>query len=488
MASTVEAKQVTDKTLTIAFATGWSSVDPVNNDAGIRDLSIVRSIYSALTQTDHEGKLKPDVATEWTRTADNVWTFKLRTDVVFPNREKLDAHNVVFNINRTLKQAENPSNWITASISNITDVKAVDDYTVAVTTRTSDLLLPQRLSGVFLVSQQFAKSRNLKVEALGTGPYDLVSFKPDSEVVLRAKEAYHHGPAAYRNVRFLLASDGAAKVNGLKAGEIDAANIINPSDFNQLEASGRVVVGAIPSARIMLLAVNATQKPLDDRRVREAISLAIDRKAISKFIFRGLVDPARDQNISSVYDAYNDALGFSEYNPEKARALLAEAGVGNGLTVEYLTVQNSSIANEQVAELIASQLGRVGVKVKVSIVPRAVGGQRGARAETAATLNYSGFIDTAVVAAETLRYIGSTHGTVFTDVAKGYDEAVASARAANSDQEKIAAIRRATQLAKDNQQAIFLWPLAQTFAHSKAVRWPIRSDDYLLPYTITPAD
>lgn len=482
-----DGKQVTDHTLTIAFATGWTSVDPVNNNAGIRDLSIVRSIYSSLTQTDHEGKVLPDIATEWKRSADNVWTFRLRDDVVFPNGEKLDAHNVVYNINRTLKEAEILSNWITASISNITDVRADDDYTVSVTTEKSDLLLPQRLSGVFLVSQQFAKDHDLKKEALGTGPYDLVSFNPDSEVVLKAKASYHLGAAPYQNVRFLLASDSAAKVNGLKAGEIDAANIINPNDFSQLEASG-VVVGAIPSARVMLLAVNVAQKPLDDKRVRQAISLAINRAAITKAVFRGLVEPARDQNISEVYDAYNDDLGFSEYNPEKAKQLLAEAGFPDGFTVEYLTVQNSTIANEQTAELIAAQLGEIGIKVNLSVVPRSVGAERGARRETAAGLTYSGFIDTAVVAAETLRYIGSTHGTVFTDVAEGYDQAVADARAANSEEEKVAAIKRATQLARDNQQAIYLWPLAQTFAHSKSINWPIRSDDYLLPYTITPAE
>jgi peptide/nickel transport system substrate-binding protein len=344
------------------------------------------------------------------------------------------------------------------------------------------------LSGVFLASQQFAKDHNLKKEALGTGPYELVSFKPDSEVVLKARPSYYGGNAAYQNVRFVLASDSAAKVNGLKAGEIDVANIINPNDFNQLEASGNLVVGAIPSARVMLLAVNATKKPLDDKRVREAISLAIDREAITKFVFRGLVGSAHDQNISDVYDAYNEALGPSEYNPEKAKQLLAEAGLANGFSVEYLTVQNSTIANEQTAELVAAQLGQIGIKVQLSIVPRSVGGERGSKPETAAGLTYSGFIDTAVVAAETLRYIGSTHNTVFTDVADGYDQAVADARAANSDEEKIAAIKRATQLAKDNQQAIFLWPLAQTFAHSKSVSWPIRSDDYLLPYTITPAD
>lgn len=482
-----DGKQVTDHTLTIAFPTGWTSVDPVNNNAGIRDLSIVRSIYSALTQTDENGKLLPDIATEWTRTADNVWTFKLREDVIFPNGEKLDADNVVYNINRTLKEAEVPSNWITASISNITDVKVDDDYTVSITTKKSDLLLPQRLSGVFLASQKFAQDHDLKKLALGTGPYDLVSFKPDSEVVLKAKDQYYGGVAPYQNVRFVLASDSAAKVNGLKAGEIDAANIINPTDFKQLEASGKVVVGAIPSARVMLLAVNASQKPLDDKRVRQAISLAIDRAAITKFVFKGLVEPARDQNISEVYDTYNDDLGFSEFNPEKAKQLLAEAGLSNGFEVEYLTVQNSSIANDQIADLVAAQLGKIGIKVKLSIVPRSVGTERGGKAETAAGLTYSGFIDTAVVAAETLRYVGSTHAAVFTDVAEGYDQAVEDARSANSEEEKVAAIKKATQLAKDNQQAIYLWPLAQTFAHSKAVNWPIRHDDYLLPYTITPA-
>jgi len=481
-------EQVTDHTLTIAFATGWTSLDPVNNNAGIRDLSVIRSLYSALTQTDETGELHPDIATEWERSADNAWTFTLRDDVVFPDGEPLDAANVVFNIERTLYEAENPSNWITASIANITSVVADDDYTVTITTEKPDLLLPQRLSGVYFVSSAFAATHDLKTEASGTGPYQLVSFNPDVEVVLEASDDYFGGVVPYKDVRLVLATDNAAKVNGLKAGEIDVANIIDPSDFTQLSETGIVDVGAVPSARVMLLAVNATIEPLQDVRVREAISLAIDRKAITDSLFQGLVEPATSQNISEVYDAFNDELDAAEYDPERAKELLAEAGYADGFTVEYLTTQNSTIANEQIAEIIAAQLGEVGITVQLSIVPRSVGSERGAKPETAAGLTYSGFIDTAVVAGETLRYIGSTHGTVFTDVAEGYDQAVADVRAANSEEEKVEAIKLATTLALENQQAIYLWPLAQTYAHSTSVVWPVRVDDYLLPYTVTPAE
>lgn len=481
-----DGTQVTDHTLTVAFATGWTSVDPVNNNAGIRDLSVIRSLYSALTQTDEKGDVLPDIATEWERSADNAWTFTLRDDVVFPNGEKLDAANVVYNIERTLHEAETPSNWITASIANITSVTADSDYTVTITTADPDLQLPRRLSGVFLVSSTFAADHDLKTEASGTGPYQLVNFNPDSEVDLIASENYHGGVVPYQNVRLVLAADGAAKVNGLKTGEIDAANIIDPSDFSQLNAAG-VETGAVPSARVMLLQVNASVAPLQDVRVRQAISLGIDRKAITDSIFQGLVEPAHDQNISDVYDAWNDELGFSEYNPAKARTLLTEAGYPDGFTVEYLTTQNSTIANEQIAQIISAQLAEIGITLQLSIVPRAVGAERGSSAATAAGLSYGGFIDTAVVAAETLRYIGSTHNQAFSDVAVGYDDAVAAARAANTDDEKQQAIRTATELALANQQTIYLWPLAQTFAHSADVVWPIRADDYLLPFTITPA-
>ncbi|MDR1511925.1 MAG: ABC transporter substrate-binding protein [Propionibacteriaceae bacterium] len=478
--------QDTEHTLTVAFATGWTSVDPVNNTAGVRDLSIVRSVYSALTQTDENADVHPDVATDWERTADNEWTFTLRDDVNFPNGEPLDAENVKYNIERTLNEAENPSNWITSSISNITEVKVVEPYKVAIVTQAADLELPRRLSGVFLVSKTFAADHDLKKEALGTGPYNLVSFKPDSEVVFEAKDNYHGGVVPFKHARFILAADAAAKINGLKAGEIDAANIIDPADFAQLE-SADVVVGAEPSARVMLLLFNTYVEELKDVRVRQAISYGIDREAITQAFYKGLVGPAQSQMIYDVYDAHNEDLPVAQYDPEKSKALLAEAGYGDGITLELLATQHASIASDEILQVIAQQLGEVGITIDLQLVPRSVASERDASKEVAPAIRYGGFIDTAVVAAETLRYIGSTHHQSFTDVPAGYDDAVAAARAANSEDEKIAKIKEATQLSLDNQQAVFLWPLPQTFARSADIDWPIRADDYLLPYTMTPA-
>jgi len=362
-----------------------------------------------------------------------------------------------------------------------------DAYTLAITTDGPDLELPRRLSGVFLVSKTFAEGHDLKKEALGTGPYNLVSFNPDSEVVFEAKDDYYGGVVPFKNARFVLAQDAAAKVNGLKAGEINAANIIAPTDFSQLESAG-VVVGAVPSARVMLLQFNTHVEALADVRVRKALSLGIDRESITQSLYKGLVSPAQSQMLSEVYDTYNSSLPAAEYDPDEAKRLLAEAGYADGLELELVATQNASIASDEILQVITNQLKEIGVTIDLQLVPRAVVAERETSADTAPALRYGGFIDTAVVAAETLRYIGSTHYQSYTDVAPGYDEAVAAARSANSEEEKVAKVNEATTLANDGQQAIFLWPLPQTFAHSADVNWPVRVDDYLLPYTITPAN
>jgi peptide/nickel transport system substrate-binding protein len=474
--------QNTDREVVIASYAGWTSLDPAIG-GGIRDLSLLRSLYSALTQTDNQGRLQPDAATSWERTEDNVWRFALRQGLVFPNGEKLDAANVVWNLNRQLHDTPKPGNWISASISNITDIQADGDYAVLVSTEEPDLLLPQRLSGIYLVSKEFAASHDLNTEALGTGPYDLVSFAPDSEVTLKAKPEYYAGAAAFQNVRFVVTPDVANKINALKTGEVDLANIIDPADFEGLEQAG-LVTGSVPSARIYLLTVNTNIKPLDDVRVRQAISLAIDRESIIESLLSGLVDPALNQNISAVYDAYNDELGFPEYDPAKAKDLLKQAGVDDGFEVEIISSQGGSIANEQIIQVIGQQLGEIGITAKVSTPPSSVLMERLTSGETAAGLTHIGFIDTAIVAGETLRYIGGTHSQSWTDVAPGYDEAVAAARSANTEEEKVQSIKDATQAALDNQQTIYLWPIAATYAHAKDLKWQARPDDYILPYEI----
>ncbi|MFT4182319.1 MAG: ABC transporter substrate-binding protein, partial [Rhizobium sp.] len=248
-----------------------------------------------------------------------------------------------------------------------------------------------------------------------------------------------------------------------------------------------LVAGARPSTRVQIIRFNTNIKPLDDARVRQALNYAIDKEAITKALFKGLVQPAHSQIITSFHEGYDTDLKAWPYDPQKAKELLAEAGYPDGFDVEMVFGKGTYVGGEQAAQIITQQLAAVGVRAQLNILPAPSHNERAA-SPNAAGLTWFGYADTASIAAETLSYLGSTHFQTIGPVPAAFDEAVKEAKAALTKEAELAAVKRATQIAADEALAIFLWDLPQTYAYSNKVVWDIRRDDWTLPYEIRPAE
>lgn len=471
--------------LVVALPYALATLDPAVGGNLRGDLSIIASIYSPLTRLDGDGKLVGVLAESWKQASDTTWVFDLRDDVTFSNGAPFDASVVKWNIERILA-AEKPS-WIVASMKAVEKVEALSPHQVSFTLKAPDIEFPKRLAGVFYLEPEWTKTHNPAIEALGTGPYKLVSYNPEGAVRLEANENFFGKPAPFDKAQFRVVVDAAAKVNGLKSGEIDAAAVISPQDLAQLEASGNLVAGARPSTRVQIIRFNTNIKPLDDARVRRALNYAIDKEAITKALFKGLVQPANSQIITSFHEGYDTDLKAWPYDPRKAKELLAEAGYPDGFEVEMVFGKGTYVGGEQAAQIIVSQLAAVGVQAQLNILPASSHSERAA-SDKAAGLTWFGYADTASIAAETLTYIGSTHFHTIGPIPAAFDEAVAEAKAALTKEAELAAVKRATQIAADEALAIFLWDLPQTYAYSDKVVWDIRRDDWTLPYEIRPAE
>lgn len=469
----------------VALPYALQTLDPAVGGNLRGDLSIIASIYSPLTRLDADGKLIGVLAKSWEQASDTTWVFDLRDDVAFSNGVPFDASVVKWNIERILS-AEKPS-WIVASMKAVEKVEVLSPTRVSFTLKAPDIEFPRRLAGIFYLEPEWAKTHNPAIEALGTGPYKLVSYNPEGTVSLEANERFFGAPAPFAKAQFRVVVDAAAKINGLKSGEIDAAAVIAPQDLAQLETSGNLVVGVRPSTRVQIVRFNTNIKPLNDARVRRALNYAIDKEAITKALFKGLVEPARSQIITSFHEGYNADLSAWPYDPQKARDLLAEAGYPDGFDVEMVFGKGTYVGGEQAAQIIASQLAAVGVQAELNILPASAHSERAA-SENAAGLTWFGYADTASIAAETLTYLGSTHFQTIGPVPAAFDEAVAAAKAALTKEEELAAVKRATEVAADEALAVFLWDLPQTYAYSNKVVWDIRRDDWTLPYEIRPAE
>lgn len=463
--------------LVIGLPYAFKTLDPARGGALRVELSLLAAIYSPLTRVDGDGNLQGVVAEKWEQTSDLTWRFTLRDDVTFSDGTPLTAETVKWNLDRYLT-IDQPS-WIVASVRHISEVSVAAPNVVDVTLTHSDMQLPRRMAALFLLDPTWVANNDPKVEAMGSGPYTLVDYNPEAGATLLRNDSYFGEPPAFKNVRYRVVTDAAARVNGLKAGEIDAAALIDPLDLKQLEENGNLVTGIVPANRVQVLRINTLVEPLADLRVRQALNYAIDKEAITKALFGGKVEPSRDQAITNLYDGYNAEMEAWPYDPERARALLAEAGYPNGLDLEMVFGKGTYVGAEQAAQIVAAQLAEVGIRAKLEIIPAALHAQRLASDEQAG-LSWDAKADAAGVAADTLAYFGSGFMHTRGPIDPAFDEALAAAQSATSKEAEIAAVQAATKAAADSAQMVFLWDLPQTFAYNKQVQWNVRSDDWTL--------
>ncbi|MHA6689607.1 ABC transporter substrate-binding protein [Devosia sp. A449] len=464
--------------LTMGLPVAIENIDPAQAGGMRIDLSIVASIYSSLTEISPEGKVVGAAAKSWHQTDDLTWVFELRDDVRFSDGTPFTAETVKWNQDR-LKVQER-AGWIVTSMRNVEAVNVLGTYEVEFKLKAPDLNLARRLAGVFHLDPTWAATHNPSVEAMGSGPYKMISYNPETGVELVLNDTYYGAAPEFKNVRFRVVTDEAARINALKAGELDTAALINTQDLQQLEESGNLVVGIVPSARVQIMRFNTLVKPMDDLRVRQAINYAIDKEGITKALFRGQVSPANSQMLSVLHTGYNPDLKAWPYDPEKAKALLAEAGFPNGIDIEMAYGKGTYVGGEQAAQFVVAQLAEVGIRATLSIAPSTVHHKRAASDEQAA-LSWYGYADTATISADTMSYIATGFLHTRGPLPPAMDEALGRAKAARTVEEEVAAMHEATQAAADDALAVFLWDLPQSYAYSDKVVWPIRADDWTLP-------
>ncbi len=469
--------------LVVALPFALVSLDPGAGGTLRTDLSVISSIYSPLTRIDGQGKLVGVLATGWNQTSDRSWKFTLRDDVTFSDGTPFTAETVRWNVERLLNVPK--ANYIANAVKAVEKIDVPAPNEIEFTLKSLDVDFPKRLTGVFYLDPKWAETHNPAVEAMGTGPYKLVGFNPETGVELIRNDGYFGDAAPFRTANIRVVTDAAAKLNGLRTGEIDAAAVIAPQDLEQLRQVPGIVAGAIPSQRVQIIRFNTNIKPLDDVRVRQALNYAVNKEAITKALFGGVVQPARSQIITSFHEGFNEDPSAWPYDPAKARELLAEAGYPNGFEVEMVFGKGSYVGGEQAAQIVAAQLAQVGVKATLNILPNSVHAERAA-SQNAAGLTWFGYADTASIASETLSYLGSTHFQTIGPIPKAYDDAIAVARGAAKREQSLAAVREATAIAADQALAIFLWDLPQTYAYSDKIVWDIRRDDWTRIVDIRP--
>jgi len=323
---------------------------------------VYANIFEGLTRFGPDGSVNPGLARSWEISEDGTtYTFTLRSGVTFHDGEAMTAEDVVFTLDRA--RAEGSTNAQLALFSNIVDVQALDDLTVQVTLDGPDgaFLFDMAWGDAVIVDPASADTN--ATNPIGTGPFRFARWVQGDRVDLERNEAYWGEPAALETASFRFISDPNAAFAALMAGDVDAfPNFPAPETLAQFEADPRfsVIVGSTEGETI--LAMNNAQAPLDDIRVRQAISHAINRQDIIDGAMFGYGTPI-GTHFAPHHPDYVDLTANSAHDPEVARALLAEAAP-DGLTLR-LALPPPSYARRG-GEIIAAQLREVGIETEIT--------------------------------------------------------------------------------------------------------------------------
>ncbi|WP_404300252.1 ABC transporter substrate-binding protein [Alicycliphilus denitrificans] len=350
--------------VTLALTLEPPGLDPTAGAASSIAEVTLYNIYETLTKINPDGSVSPLLAESWEVSPDlKTYTFRLRKGLSFHNGEPFNAAAVKFSFDRAGgDKSTNKDKRLFASLTT----QVVDDYTVVLLNKDiePDLLFLLGQATAIIVEPKSADTNAAK--PVGTGPYQLTAWSRGASITLTAWPQWRQAAAIkIRRASFRFIPDSAAQVAALLAGDVDAFARVTPRSMAQFKDNPRFQVVVSGSRAKTILAINNARKPLDDVRVRRAIAAAIDRKAVIQGAADGLGVPIGSHYVPGAF-GYVDTTGINPYDPEKAKRLLAEAGVKLPLTLT-MTLPPAPYAR-QGGEVIAAQLAKVGIVSKLQNV------------------------------------------------------------------------------------------------------------------------
>lgn len=346
---------------TVAIQLEPPHLDPTSAAAGAIDEVLYANVFESLTRFAEDGSIVPGLAESWEVSEDGtVYTFHLRKGVKFHDGSDFDAEDVKFTLDRA--RAEGSTNAQKGLFAGITDVTVVDPQTVKVTLNGPNGSFPFNMAWGDAVIVAPESIEGIKQKPIGTGAFRFTEWVQGDRLVMEKNPDYWGEPAKLDSVTFRFISDPTAAFAAMMAEDIDAfRGYPAPENLPLFEADPRfqVLVGSTEGEAI--LAMNNRHAPLDNVKVREAIAHAIDRQALIDGAMFGIGTPI-GTHFAPHNPAYVDLTGLSAYDPEKSKALLAEAGVKD-LKLS-LKLPPPAYARRG-GELIAAQLRAVGIEASI---------------------------------------------------------------------------------------------------------------------------
>jgi peptide/nickel transport system substrate-binding protein len=375
--------------LTIGVATEPTSLDP-HFQALNSNHELAMHVYDTLMFQDATMRLAPALATSWKPIDANTWEFKLREGVQFHNGTPFTANDVAFSIERAPKVPNAPATY-RRRVAQVKSTKVVDDHTIHIITKAPTPLLPESLAQLPIISAATGMDAepaqfNDGSKAYGTGPYTFKEFVRGDRITFAANQKWWGGKPKWDNVTFRWITSAPARTAALLSGDVDVIASVSTTDVAKLEDDDNINVSAAASTRLIYWSLdvgsetspNITAKdgtaipnPLRDKRVRKALTMAVDRDAIVDNVMEGLAVPT-NQIVAEGFGGYHEGIEIPAFDPAAARSLLSEAGYPDGFKLTIHATNDRYVNDAKLAQAIAQMYSQVGIEVVVETMPVAV--------------------------------------------------------------------------------------------------------------------
>ncbi|CAI6085703.1 ABC transporter substrate-binding protein [Cohnella sp. JJ-181] len=351
-----------------------ANMDPIRG-VGNATIRIQYNVFETLMQADqkNDSALKPMLATEWKRIDDKTLEVKLRQGVKFHNGDEMTAKDVVFSFDR-LKQNIDGSELAASLLAGITSVQKIDDYTVRFVTGKNDPILEQRLAsswGSWIVPADYITkvgNEEFAAKPIGTGPYKVVSYSPDKVVLERFDDYWGEKPSAKR-IEYVNYPETSARITALITGEADIITQLPPDQMSVIQNEPNLSVESLNISNLHMLVYNTSFGPLKDKKLRQALNLAIDRQKLSDALWGGKAIVPKGHQYPEFGDLYLDDYPTPAYDLEKAKQLVAESSY-KGETIEYELKSNYYTFANEAAQAIVDMWKQIGVNAKVKFTDK----------------------------------------------------------------------------------------------------------------------
>ncbi|HZF19762.1 MAG TPA: ABC transporter substrate-binding protein [Burkholderiales bacterium] len=491
--------------LRIGVAADVTSMDPHFLNLA-PNVNIAWHVFDALTHVDENARLVPGLAASWRAVDPMTWEFKLRRGVRFHDGSELTAEDVAFSIDRTRAV---PNGQMRPFTQRIVAKEIPDPYTIRLKTSAPYAMVPYDLNSVFIVSKKATGSARSEdfdsgKAMVGTGPFRFVRFARGDRVELAHNDAYWGGAAAWDRVTFRIVPTDPARLAGLLSGDLDLIEQVPTADLPRVRGDARLATAQKVSWRTIFFHLDQREpvrgiadkvgkplprNPFRDPRVRHALSLAIDRKAIAERLMDGAALPASNL-VSPPVLGYAADLKPDAYDPEAAKRLLAEAGYPDGFAVTLSAPNNRYVNDEQIAQAVAQMLARVGVRVRVETMPINVYLPRGAKGEFAfAMLGWGSFsgdlaLRSLVATPDPKKGFGAFNWSGYSN--PRIDALLERAFATVDDKGREALAQDAMRAAMRDHAVVPLHHQVTTWAMKKSLSYAPRTDEFTFAHHVRP--